>query len=49
MEATHACVLFFVLGGLRGVIRVLAKLSLMFLPDDTMKASHVSTRKDFMW
>ena len=49
MEATHACVFVIMLGGLRGSRRVLAKLYLIMLQDDTMKASHVSTRTDFMW
>ena len=48
-EATHACIFVIMLGGLRGSRCVLAKLSLMMLPDDTLKASHVSTRTEFMW
>ena len=48
-EATHACVFVIMLGVLRGGRRVLAKLSLMMLPDDTVKAPHVSTRTEFMW
>ena len=47
-EATHACVFGISLGGLRGGRLFLAKLSLMMLPDDTVKASHVSTRTEFM-
>ena len=48
-EATRACVFFIVLDGLRGDRWVLAKLYLMMLPYDTLKASHVSTRTYFMW
>ena len=48
-EDTHACVFVIVLGGLRGSRQVLAKMSLMILPDDTVKAYHVSTRTYFMW
>ena len=43
-EATHVCVFFIMLSGLRGSRRVLEKLYLMMLPDDTVKASRVSTR-----
>ena len=49
IEATHACVFFIVLVGLRGSRLVLAKLSLIILSADTMKASHVSTRTEFIW
>ena len=47
-EATHASVFVIMLGVLRGSRQVLAKLSLMMLPDDTVKAPHVSTRTEFM-
>ena len=43
-EATHTCVFIIMLVGLRGSRLVLVKLFLMMLPDDTAKASHVSTR-----
>ena len=43
-EAAHACVFVIIMGGLRGGRLVLAKLSLMMLPDDNVKVSHVSTR-----
>ena len=49
MEATHACVFVTMLGGMKGSRRVLAKLSLMMFPDDTVKDLHVSTRTEFMW
>ena len=49
MEATHACVFVIMLGGLRGSRWVLAKLSLMILPADNVKASYVSTMTEFMW
>ena len=49
VEATHACVFVIVLGGIRGARWVLAKLFLMMFPADTVKASHVSTRTEFMW
>ena len=42
MEATHACVFVIMLGGLRWVRLVLAKLSLVVLPADTVNSSHVS-------
>ena len=41
MEAKHACVFVIMLGGMRGGRCVLAKLSLMMLPDDTLKSSHL--------
>ena len=40
---------FFVLVGLREGSRVLAKLYLMIFPYDTVKASRVSIRTEFMW
>ena len=49
MEGTHACVFVIMLGGLRESRRVLAKLSLMIFPADTVKVSHVLTRTEFMW
>ena len=49
MEATHACVFFIMLGGLRGSILVLENLYLMMFTADTVKASHVSTMTEFMW
>ena len=49
MEAIHACVFFIMLSGLRNSRRVLAHLSLMMLPSDTMKASNVSTRTELIW
>ena len=49
MEATHSCVFVIMLGGLRGGRVVLEKLSLMMLPVDAVKDSHVSTRIEFMW
>ena len=48
-EATIACVFVIILGGLRVIRWVLAKLSTMMLPDATLKASHASTRTAFMW
>ena len=47
-EATYACVFVITLGGIRGGRLVLAKLSLMMLSYDTVKASHVSTSTDFI-
>ena len=49
VEDTHACVYFIMLVGLRGSRRVLANIDMMMLPADTVKASHVLTRTEFMW
>ena len=49
MEAAHAWVFVVKLGGLRGGSFVFKNLSLMVLPADILKASHDSTKTDFMW
>ena len=49
MEAAHAWVFVVKLGGLRGGSFVFEKLSLMMLPSDILKASHASTKIEFMW
>ena len=49
MEAAHAWLFVVNLVGLRGDSFVLENLSLMMFPDDTLKASHASTKTDFMW
>ena len=47
MEATHACVFVIMLGGLRESIWVLSNMSLIMLPDYTLKFSRVSTRAEY--
>ena len=49
MEAAHAWVFVVKLGGLRGGSFFFAKLSLMMLSADILKASHASTKTEFMW
>ena len=44
MESTHSSIFVFILGGIRGGSRVLTEMSLMLLPDYTVKDSHVLTR-----
>ena len=41
---THDFVFVIILGGLRGSRLIIAELYLMMLPDNTVKAYHVSTR-----
>ena len=49
MEAAHAWVFVVKLVELRGGSIVFAKLSLMVFPDDILKASHASTKTEFLW
>ena len=49
IEAAHAWVFVVKSGELRGISFVFLKLSLMMLLDETLKASHASTKTDFMW
>ena len=48
-EATHDCVFVIMLGGLMGSRQVLTNMSLMMLPDDTVKDSYFWTRTEFIW
>ena len=49
MEAAHYWVFFVKSVGLRKSSFVFTKLSLMVLMADALKASHASTKTEFMW
>ena len=49
IETAHYWVFVVNLVGMRGGSFVFAKLSLMMFPDEILKASHASTKTEFMW
>ena len=49
MESAHTCVSVLKLVGMRGGSFVFTNLYLMNFLDDTLKASHDSTKMEFMW
>ena len=50
LDEGYTCLcIFIMLGWMKGSRLVLSNVSLMMLPADTVKDSHVSTRTEFMW
>ena len=49
MDAAHAWVFVVKSGGMRDIIIVSAKIYLLMPSADTLKASYVSTKTEFMW
>ena len=49
IDAAHAWVFVVNTGGLRVSITIFENLSLTMLPSDTLKATHESTKMEFMW